>query len=58
MESCFLDMNINVTTSAVDVNANMEKTVDFNLFVLIKLVLQLKKGCFFLKMKARERSSF
>ena len=47
MESCFLGMNINVTTSAVDVNANMEKTVDFNLFVLIKLVLHPKNKKYF-----------
>ena len=31
MESSFVDMNINVTTSAVDINENLEKTVDFNL---------------------------
>ena len=31
MESSFVDMNIYATTSAVDVNVNMEKTVYFNL---------------------------
>ena len=30
MESSFVDMNINITISAVDINVNMEKTVDFN----------------------------
>ena len=30
MESSFVDMNINDTKSAININVNMEKTVDFN----------------------------
>ena len=62
-------MNINVTTSAVDINVNTEKTIDFNLIGSDKISASAKmisvymnnndnachQSCFFLKMKTREK---